>query len=230
MRHVNALLILILATACGGSSPSAAEPAGGSSQPNGDDLDVADDGGKAGDGAAATEAPKAAPAPKPPVTFKLVNEAGEDLVLSIDKGWQPVIFAFTGKPPNAKSILMFPTHCTASCDAAAEELCPVCAQPEKVKDVKAAEKREVVAPSGSFEVPWDGQIHVYEKTQGKDGGKKGCDCYRTEAAPAATYTVRACGLRITKSAKSSSKLQCADGTMTLPAEGPQVVELKFPAP
>jgi hypothetical protein len=221
MRHV--LLTLMLAAACSGPTPPAATPQNSSSQLDLDDLD-GDEPGSAdrSQGAAAADKAKAEPPPKPAVTFKLVNRAGEDLVFSTDKGWQPVIFAFSGKPPNAKSILMFPTSCTAACDAA--EACPVCAPPETGRGTKVNENREVVAPAGALEVPWDGQIHVYEKV----AGKKGCECYRKETPPPATYTVRACGLRITRSAKSSSKMQCTDTTMTLPADEPQVVELTFP--
>jgi hypothetical protein len=156
------------------------------------------------------------------VTFRLKNSAKDDLVFSVDKGWQPVIFAFSGQPPNAKGILMFPKHCTASCELSGKERCPVCEAPEKVKDIIAAETREVVAPGKSFDVPWDGQVYRHDK--------KDCDCYRREPVPPETYTVRACGLRITKSAKQSTKLQCADGSMTFPADRAQVVELNFPAP
>lgn len=226
----------LLSFGCGGSKAMAKGSPVGQSDPasTADDLDVPDSGDDA-DSAAPTIG-KAAPdrgadagdesagdnTKAPAVTFRLKNSAKDDLVFSVDKGWQPVIFAFSGQPPKAKSILMFPKHCTASCELSGEERCPVCAAPEKVKDIIAAETREVVAPGKSFDVPWDGQIYLHDK--------KDCDCYRREPVPPETYTVRACGLRITKSAKKSTKMQCADGTMTFPADGPQVVELDFPTP
>lgn len=241
MKHVQSILILMLAAAsCGGSQDKVGTTPVGESQGSSaaDDLDVPDEGAQSAGGSKAgqggdtgsTGQIKSAE-PRPPVTFKLVNSADEDLVFSVDKGWQPVIFAFSGKPPNAKSILMFPTFCTASCDAAESDRCPYCPAPEKVKDIKAAEKREVVAASAALEVPWDGQIYVYEKTRGtQDGKSKKCDCYRRQAAPEGAYTVRACGLRITKSAKSSTKYQCVEAAMQLPAATPQVIELVFPKP
>ena len=72
------------------------------------------------------------------------------------------------------------------------------------------------------------QVFVYEKTRGKRKGKRrGCECHRTEPAPPGTYTVRACGLRLTKSAERRTQLQCVNGEMTLPASSPQVIELDF---
>ena len=225
--------IVGLLLGCGGTqSPANSEPMDGTNaEPAAESLDVpaglsGQDGMVPGE-----EGADALPEEPAAVTFRLVNQAKEDLVFSTDKGWQPVIFAFSGEPPNAKSILMFPKFCTASCDAAAEERCPYCPEPERVREVKDAEQREVVAAGASIEVPWDGEIYVYEKTRGtRDGKKKRCDCYRKELVPPETYTVRACGLRITKTASSTTKYQCVDGTMAFPAEGPQVVTLEFPKP
>lgn len=214
----------------GGKAGDAKSPTGGGTSTVGSDLDV-DDGGDAGvpevDAAPEIDAP-----PPPPVVFRLTNTAKEDLVFSMDKGWQPVIFAYSGKPPKAKPILMFAKHCTAACDLEDPEgICPYCPEPEKVKDIKAAEKREVVAPGATLEVPWDAQIHVYKKTKStRDGRKVKCDCFEKEEVPPETYTVRACGLRVTQSATASTKYQCVEGTMVFPApdEGSQVVELTFP--
>jgi hypothetical protein len=223
----NLLMILMFAAAaCGGTQDSVAStPVGeGGSSPATDEPGEAAEGGA---GQAGKEASAASAAPA--VTFRLKNTAKEELVFSLDKGWQPVIFAFSGKPPKATPILMFPKFCTASCDLDEAERCPHCVEPDKVKDIKAAEKREVVAPGATLDVPWDGQVHVYENTRGKREGKSvKCECFRKQPVPAETYTVRACGLRITKSAKSSTRYQCVEATMSFPAEGPQVVELDFP--
>ena len=160
---------------------------------------------------------------KSPVVFRLVNSADTDLVFSMDKGWQPVIFAYSGEPPNAESIIMFAKHCTASCNA--DDPCPYCPAPTTTKDIKAAEKRETVAPGKHLDVEWDTKVFVYQK-----GGKKSCSCYSKKAVPAATYTVKACGLRITDTHKSATIYQCVESTMTFPAQGSQLVELEFPNP
>lgn len=214
-----------IALGCGGSQAPAQGP--GDSHATGEDIDEV----PAGMDEEPTEpAEEPEPAePQPPVTFRLVNLASEDLVFSIEKGWQTSFIAFSGKPPKATPIVMFPKFCTASCDVAAEEVCPVCQEPDKVKDVKAAEQHEVVAPGASLDVPWDGQVFVYEKTRGARKSQR-CECYRTQEVPPETYTVKVCGLRLTKSATKSTKLQCAETTMTVPADEPQVVTVEFPAP
>lgn len=167
----------------------------------------------------------------PPVTFRLVNQASEDLVFSIEKGWQTSFIAFSGKPPNAKPIIMYPKWCTHSCDLAEAERCEVCEEPSTVKEARAAEQRLVIAPGEAHELGWDGLNHVYEDTRvNQDGRRVKCECYRQEMAPPETYTVRACGLRITKVASESTKLQCVDATMTLPSDSPQVITIEFPAP
>lgn len=229
------VFVVALLLGCGGSqNPANSEPLGDThveSEAEGLNDQAAPAGLEAGEESTTGEPGEAVPEEAPAVTFRLVNTAKEDLVFSVDKGWQPVIFAFSGEPPNAKSILMFPKFCTASCDAAAEERCPYCPEPENVREVKASEQRQVVAAGSSIDVPWDGEVFVYEKTRGKqDGRSKRCDCYRKQAVPPETYTVRACGLRLTKTAKRSTKYQCVDGSMSFPAEGPQVVTLEFPAP
>ena len=94
--------------------------------------------------------------PTSPVTFRLKNTAQQDLAFSIEKGWQHVVFAYSGVPPKAKPIVLFPTFCTAACDASAEEICPYCPEPESVKEIKAAEQRQIVKPGAFFDVPWDG--------------------------------------------------------------------------
>jgi hypothetical protein len=224
------MFFMFAAAACGGTQDSVASTPvgeGGSSSAATNAPDETDEGsaGERGEASKQNTAAKAVPA----VTFRLKNSAKDELVFSLDKGWQPVIFAFSGKPPKATPILMFPKFCTAACDLDEADRCPYCAEPEKVKDIKAAEKREVVAPGASLDVPWDGQVHVYENTRGKREGKSTkCECFRKQPVPPESYTVRACGLRITKSAKSSTKYQCVEATMNFPAEGPQTVELDFP--
>jgi hypothetical protein len=171
--------------------------------------------------------PDAAPPPSA-VTFVLRNDGKEELALNMDRGYGGVLQAYSGKPPKAKSILMFPTFCTASCEMAEEGRCPVCPQPEKVKDIRDAQKLEKIAPGATLEVPWDGNVLVYEKTKGTLEGKtKKCKCWRPEAAPPETYTVKACGLRLSTTVEKSSQLSCVTGEMTLPVTDPVRVELSF---
>jgi hypothetical protein len=221
------VMIVGIVLGCGGSQAPAQSPPGDTRASEGEDVDDV----PAGMGEEAAEPAEETPPPEPqaPVTFRLVNRASEDLVFSIEKGWQTSFIAFSGKPPNAKPIVMFPKFCTASCDVTAEEVCPVCEAPEKVDEVKAAEQRQVVASGASLDVPWDGQVFVYEKTRGARRNQR-CDCYRTQEVPPETYTVKVCGLRLTKSAAKSTKLQCVETTMTVPAEEPQVITVEFPAP
>lgn len=220
--------LVLLPSACGGKG----ESAGGATTPGqsqgGGDMGA----GAAGMGAADAGVMPADAAPPPAaVTFVLKNTAEEELAFDMNKGWQPNIFAYSGKPPKAKLILMFPTFCTAACTAEDADRCPVCEQPDKVKDVIAAQKVEKVAPGAELDVPWDGQAFVYQKTKAMvDGKRKRCQCYSTEPAPAATYTVKACGLRITTEVGKASTQQCATGEMTLPVTEPVRVELEFPAP
>ena len=213
---------------CGGAQAPAQSPPGDThAVSESDDIDMVPAGmGEAGAEPVVDAVPAA---PPPAVTFRLVNRAREDLVFSVEKGWQTSFIAFSGTPPKATPIVMFAKHCTASCDVAADEVCPTCAAPEKVNDVKAAEQREVVAPGASLDVAWDGQVFVYEKARGARRGQR-CECYRTEEVPPETYTVRVCGLRLTKSATKSTKLQCVDTSMTVPAEEPQTITVEFPAP
>ncbi len=234
MKTTFVLATLVLALGCGGGQSTNSKNGNLGQSSKGDDLDdngaTGTGGGQEGEGQepeTTTEPEK----PADPVTFVIKNSGAEDLVFSTDKGWQPIIFAFSGKPPKAKPIIMFPKFCTSSCDAEPEERCPFCPEPEKVKEIRAAEKREIVAPGKTLEVGWDAEVFVYERTKGKrDGRTKRCDCYRKEPVAAETYTVRVCGLRVTKVAEERSKLQCVDGTMTLPTEEPLRVELDFPDP
>jgi hypothetical protein len=168
--------------------------------------------------------------PRAPVTFVLRNSHSEELVFNMDRGWQPNLFAFRGKPPRAKWILMFPKHCTASCDAPPRDRCPACREPSTARDQLKAQEFARVAPGDEIEVPWDGRVFQYEKTRGRRKGKRRrCECHRTEAAPPGVYTVRACGLRLTRSATRRSQLQCETAEMRLPASG-QRIEFDFGAP
>jgi hypothetical protein len=242
-------LAVAIAPACGGSPrPDPETPGEGEEATSGDEdqgsEEVGDgegeeqedgavegeEGEEGAEGAEGAEGTEGATEEGPPaaVTFVLKNSHDQELAFNMDLGWQPNLFAYTGKPPKAKSILMFPKFCTASCEVAAAERCPTCPQPEKAKDILAAQKMEKVAPGEELEVPWDGQMFVYEKGRGKR--KQTCECHRTEPAPEGTYTVKACGLRLTTSAEERSQLQCVEGEMTLPSDEPLRVELDFAAP
>lgn len=228
-QTVRMILALALVAGCGGTKKgdgAGASSVGGSG--SGGDLDVEGGALDVGDGGLPADA---APPPAP-VTFVLTNTADEDLVLNMDKGWQPILFAYSGTPPNAKSILMFPTYCTMSCDTPEEERCPVCEEPERVVDIKAAQQLDYVKPGESREVPWDLVVYEDQRTRGRNakGRRVRCKCWTTAEAPPETYTVKACGLRLTQTAKASSKYQCVEGSMTLPVEEPIRVELEFPEP
>jgi hypothetical protein len=235
-----AIALIALAPACGGGQKSDPAGPGGeesstrgpgeSGEDTGEEGEASGEEGGEDEGTEEGEGSEEGQEEGPPaaVTFVLKNTHDQELAFNMDFGWQPNLFAYTGKPPKAVSILMFPKFCTESCEAAAEERCPTCEQPETAKDILAAQKMEKVAPGEELEVPWDGQMFVYEKGRGKR--KQTCECHRTEPAPEGTYTVKACGLRLTTSAEERSQLQCVEGEMTLPSDEPLRVELDFAAP
>ena len=222
---VGAIAVAAIGLSCGGATSDAGASPGSARAATGAGDDGTGRDGGVGFGEDATPKPAA-------VTFVLENTHPEqDLVFSLDRGWQPVIFAYSGEPPNATPILMFPKHCTAACDADEEERCPVCPEPTEVQDIKAAQKREVVAPGEILEVEWDAKVFVYRDAQGtRNGRSASCECYDTEPVPEQTYTVRGCGFRVTTEPNRPSTYQCVQAEMTFPADGPLVVELEFPDP
>jgi hypothetical protein len=218
-------LLVAALIACGGSNKKESGTPGNShSDATGDantDIDTPDESSQPDAGVAAAE-------PVSPVTFVLKNSAKENLYLNMDKGFAAVIYAYSGQPPNAKSILMFPTHCTASCDSAPEDICPLCEEPTRANDIKAAEKHDEVTPGDSRSVGWDAMVFSYKKTRGTQNGKNArCRCYETVEPPPEEYIIKACGLRKTQSAKKPSKYQCVTSTLTLPVTEPVTVELDF---
>lgn len=232
------LALAALALACGGGKQTDPERPG-DTHTSKRGADQGDEGeGDSGEGEGETEEGEGQPVegegetqeegPPAAVTFVLKNsDDAQELAFNMDLGWNTSLFAYRGKPPKAVSILMFPKFCTESCEASAEERCPTCPQPERTQDILAAQKLEKVAPGEELEVPWDGQMFVYEKTR---ANKVRCECHRSEPAPEGTYTVKACGLRLTTTAEERSRLQCAEAEMTLPAEEPIRVELDFGTP
>lgn len=246
---LGALLLLAAGTACGsktkgkstapvGEGGSAGEPTVRSAWGGGTEASPYAAGDEPVEGA-----PDAGPAtqitapaePPPPVTFELKNAGQGDLVFAIDKGWQPVIFAYTGKPPKAKPALLFPTHCTVSCDAPLEEMCPVCEMEEanlkKRKQKELEETRREVAPAGGVvSVPWDGQVYVYEKAP-KAAKKRGCKCWRKAPPAPELYTVKACGLRPSTKPGEPTRPVCAETQVQLPpAQTPATITLTFGDP
>jgi hypothetical protein len=221
--------VFALALGCG--SKQTPDPVIGTSTSEGDptepyDMDsrLAQDGG----GSEAAPAPDAAPLPPALVTFVVTNTHTEELVFNLDHGWGGSVLAYTGTPPKAVSILPFPKHCTSACDAPPEGLCPVCPEPEKLVDIRTAQKLERVAAGATLEIPWDGQVHTYQKT--RDAKNKKCQCYTKGPVPAGDYTINICGLRLTQEAKKSSQLQCVQAQQTLPVSDPVRIEVSFPAP
>jgi hypothetical protein len=173
------------------------------------------------DGGAAVIPP---PPPAALVTVELKNTGTTDLELNVDKGWSIALSGFSGTPPKAKAILIFPRWCTVACDAA--DTCPKCEAPEKASDETKQEQRVVIPPGQSHTIEWDGNVHVYQKV----AGKKGCDCYTKQMVPPESYTLRSCGLRVTKSADQRTKMQCVDQKVQLPPDKPTRVIFEFPQP
>lgn len=174
--------------------------------------------------------PEVAPEQKvaPGVTFVLRNSGDDSLFINMDKGWQAVIFAFSGQPPNAKSLVMYPVHCMAPCDSEADAICPVCEEPKRAKAILAAENHDEVLPGEVREVRWDGLSYVSERGVGTRNGKSvTCQCYQTTTPAPASYTIRACALRKTKTAKKSSRYICAESKLDLPVHEQVQVELDF---
>src|SRR5215468_4084161 len=164
-----------------------------------------------------TPTPPEQPQIRPPVplpvagtTIELKNDGESDLMFSTTKGWQSLVFAYTGKPPKAKSVMLFEGFCTASCDSG-DKVCPVCPEPKNKKEELAMAKSEMAAAGGSVKVPWDGKIFVYEKASGKHH----CKCWRKVDPPADTYTIKACGLRPSKEPGKPSKPVCSETQATL---------------
>ena len=166
------------------------------------------------------EEPSRQPAPPPGTTIELKNDAETDLMFSTTKGWQPVIFAYTGKPPKAKSVMLFPSACTASCDDA--QTCPTCPPPKNKKEELAMAKAETAAAGGSVRVPWDGKVFAYEKAP-----KKPCKCWKKIDPPADTYTIKACGLRPSREPGKPSKPVCTETQATLGGALPATITLSF---
>jgi len=235
MKRSKTLLVLSagILLACGGSEKMNKAPAPGtthSSPNNSDDADLNDvDHPGHRDGSSGVDPGSGNETKTPSITFVLKNSGSSDLTLNMDKGWQAVIFAYMGTPPNAKSMLMFPTHCTASCDLSKADRCPYCPEPKRAVDIKAAENHDEVKPGDMREVLWDMMAFDYEKTQGTKNGRKNaaCNCYRKVTPAPGTYTVRACGLRKTKNAKKRSEYPCVEGQITLPVTEATRVELDF---
>lgn len=225
--------------ACSGSGSKGSEGPGNSHVT--DDLDTDDAGPVAGDpanpcGDPANPCAGGEPAVDPDaplVTFELANSHDIDLEFSIEKGWGLAVSGYSGEPgKGAKPIILFPKHCTAACEVDEAERCPVCEGPDGVKEEKEAEQRQVVAPGESHTLAWDGMVHVYKKTKGLSpkGKKKSCECYERVMVEPNTYTLRACGLRVTKSAKKTSKYQCVTAEVELPPSEPTTIKFDFGAP
>jgi hypothetical protein len=210
------LLIPLLVAACSGKSKN--ETIGETHEVDG----VAD----AGPGTAPEDMVDAAPPPidagppPPPVTFQLKNTGKADLVFTNWKGWGPLVFAFSGKPPKAVPIILFPKHCTASCDEA--DKCPVCPEPAndtERKKQEAAAPKQTLASGEQFDLAWDGKVYAYEKTT---QGKRKCECWRKVDPAPDTYTLRACGTRAAPAVGKPSTSSCVDQPLVLPVANPPV--------
>jgi hypothetical protein len=182
--------------------------------------------GNPGDGDGDGDADEPPEPEGPAVTFELKNSWTDDLVFNLDAGLGLVVQVYSGKPPKAVAVEPWARFCTASCDTEGAEKCPVCKKPEKISKIREAEQRQVVEPDKSFELEWDGTVHAYEKV------KRNCQCFKKVSVADETYTVRACGLRLSKKHKKGSKLQCVllEDALTFPSEEPQRVVIDFGDP
>jgi hypothetical protein len=238
MRSLKILAVLAAATlgACGGGGGGGkgAEEPGTSHVGDGDGQGGGEAVAGDGDAGAPAEAlPDAGPPPPPrsPVTFIIKNDGKTDLTFALDKGWGSTVFAYSGKPPKAKSIHMFPKFCTGACELATpEEACPICKEAddprERQKEEKAETVRQVVASGGSYELGWDAQVLVYGKAPKEKRGKnKKCECFTRTPPEPAEYTVRACGLRTANEVGKTSKMECVEGAMTLPVPEGQTIDV-----
>ena len=193
------------------------------------------DGSAAGDGDGdGSGSGSAAPVPTgPPVTFELRNTHDDDLVFNLDGpgGWVRAIFVYSGKPPKAVPVLPFPNSCKASCGAAAADRCPVCKIPTSLGQKRKAEKaaRVTIAADKTLDVPWDAEVHTYKKTK---ANRRSCKCFDKAAVAEGTYTVKICGLRLSKKHKRKSKLQCIEkiDALTFPSDAPQKLTFDFGDP
>jgi len=224
---MNKLIVLIaVIVACGGGKPKGPEPLARADELKKDKVVEPDTDASIGAAPIAEPPPsETKPAPPPPavLTFELRNEGTTDVVFTTTRGWQPVLFAYTGTPPKAKTVFLFETNCTASCDAG-DNVCPVCPAPKTKKEELAMAKTETArAAGGSVKVPWDGKVVAYQKAP---AGKK-CKCFSKADVPPDSYTIKACGLRQSNVKGKPSKAVCAETTVALPAGGQQTVTLSF---
>ncbi len=230
MRMTQTLLasMMALVLACGGGGQSTKDQNIGDTHATSDDDGDVPLAGRTGDtGDTGDQAPQSR------VVFQIVNSGSTQLSFNMNKGWQPVIFAWSGeRGRGAKPIEMFARHCTASCDLGEEEICPYCPPPENNKAARAAQKYEHVPAGETLDVPWDGQVFKYEKTRGVTNGKKSrCKCHRMDDPLPEDYTVMVCGMLLTAKANVRSKQQCVEAKMTLPAQQtPMTVSFDFPDP
>jgi hypothetical protein len=156
--------------------------------------------------------------------IELRNEADTPIHFGVTKGWGPIIFAYTGKPPKAKSVILFETACTASCDTSPDEICPVCPEPATKKEELAMARTETAEAGQSLRVPWDGKIRVYQKAPGTK-----CKCFTATDPPADSYTVKACGLRPPREPGKPSRPVCAEAVLRMGgAEAAPPIVLSFP--
>ncbi len=213
-----ACALILVAVSCGGSKGEAVEP----SPPPGEEHDTPPPASEpdAGGLAPATQPTDGGAMMPPPVeggtTILIRNEGSSELNFGVTKGWGLLIFGYTGKPPKAKSVTLFPPACSASCDSPPEAICPVCPVPKTKKEEQAMARTETAPPGGTLSVPWDGKLLTFEKAAGKK-----CKCWRTQEAAADTYTIKGCGLRPPEIPGKPSKPVCAETQVTLgPGEAP----------
>src|SRR5687768_3527331 len=98
----------------GGQGQGPGGPGGPGDNHVGDDLDTgdqppADAGADTPPGAVDGGAAVTPPTPGTVLTAELKNSGTTDLELNVDKGWGIALNGYSGVPPKAKAILIFPT-------------------------------------------------------------------------------------------------------------------------
>src|SRR6266545_4372253 len=114
MTRISGIIAVLALVACGGGGKKDSNEPGGSHETPPGGGEGGGEGGAGGEtlldgGVAGPMAPDAAP-PRAPVVFLIKNEGKTDLTFALDKGWGGSIFAYSGKPPKAKTVLVFPRY------------------------------------------------------------------------------------------------------------------------
>lgn len=160
---------------------------------------------------------------KAPVTFEIINNSDQPLVLSTGHGWQAVVNAYSGKKRKAKGHLLFPKHCTQSCKD--DNYFPQCTSTDVI-DANAQSERISIKPGGRFSIPWDGLFIAYRD---KAASRR---CFVKKFPRRKNYTIVVQGVRIAKPKTGCrSRLQRVETIVRFPlSKQPSIIPIIFPQP